>query len=69
MEDLFPPQFWEVVRSKQREGQRYGQAVFNTMCEYHPEESRYLVGSHVDPFYRDERVEAFITNVVELATG
>ncbi len=69
MEDLFSPAFWEIVASKQREGQRYGQAVFNTTHEFHQEEARALTGSVCDPFYRDDNVKAFLTKLADMATS
>ena len=38
---------------------RAGQAVFNAFYQEHPELARALVGSDVDPFYDDSRLEAF----------
>lgn len=68
MEELFSPEFWAVVSSKQREGQRKGQAVFNTAADFFPTESRKLSGTFADPFYHDYRIEAFLTGIVEYLT-
>lgn len=66
-EALYGPEFWAVVASKQREGQRKGQAVFNTAADFFPAETR-AVNSLYDPFYRDENVSPFLERLTELLT-
>ena len=68
MEDLFPPEFWTLVRAKQRQGQRYGQAVANTAFYFWPTHSRMLDGSLYDPFYRDGRVPEFLERLADILT-
>ena len=36
---------------------RWGQAVFNTMYELHPDFANELRGTKMDPFYIDENVD------------
>lgn len=61
-----PPYFKAGVIYRQRvQGQRFGQAVFNTASYYWPNEVRPLAGSSYDPFHRDEKVEEFLTVVKE----
>ena len=68
MEDLFSPEFWAIVASKQREGQRKGQAVFNTAADMFPQEVRFLSGTSVDPFYQDGNLRYFLEDLVERLT-
>lgn len=68
MEDLFPFDFWTLVRAKQRQGQRYGQAVANTAFFFWPEHSRQLDGSLYDPFYQDDKVSEFLERLADLIT-
>lgn len=44
-------------------GLRKGQALFNKLDEINPELADSLRGSVVDPFYRDERIPAFLSEV------
>lgn len=68
MEDLFSPDFWALVSAKQRQGQRYGQAVANTAFYFWPNLSRMLDGSLYDPFYQDSRVPEFLERLADLLT-
>jgi hypothetical protein len=68
MEDLFSPEFWAIVSSKQREGQRKGQAIFNTAYDMFPQEVRYLDGSLYDPFYDDRKIGEFLERLVDRLT-
>lgn len=44
-------------------GLRKGQVLFNKLHEINPELANSLRGSVVDPFYRDERIPAFLSEV------
>lgn len=69
MEDLFSPEFWAIVAKRQREGQRYGQAVYNTAADQFPRWAwGPLNGTLYDPFYRDERVPEFLICLVDILT-
>jgi hypothetical protein len=68
MEDLFSYDFWQLVASRVREGQRRGQAVFNTAYYFYTDEVRVLDGSIYDPFYDDRKVEEFLTRLADLLT-
>lgn len=68
MEDLFPRVFWLMVADRQKSGQRYGQAVFNTAHFLYYEEARRLTGSLFDPFYGDDKVPAFLERLADLLT-
>lgn len=69
MEDIFPVEFWQDIYYRQDAKQRYGQAVYNTALLYYPVEARRLSGSLKDPFYRDDRVPAFLEGLAELLTN
>lgn len=43
--------------------ERKGQAYFNTLHEMRPDLSEQVRGSHIDPFYRDEVIENFLSFV------
>lgn len=61
-----PAYFRAGVLYRQRiEGQRFGQAVFNTASYFWPDQVRPLAGSSYDPFHNDEKVEQFLTVVLE----
>ena len=65
-----PPYFKAGVIYRQRvEGQRFGQAVFNTASYYWPQEVRPLAGSIHDPFHNDAKVEDFLNVVLERVTN
>lgn len=68
MEELFSPEFWAVVASKQREGQRKGQAIFNTAFSFFQTETRMLDGSVFDPFHQDSRIPVFLEKLADLLT-
>jgi hypothetical protein len=68
MEDLFLPDFWAVVSGKMRNGQRRGQAIFNTAYEMFPEEVRFLDGSLYDPFYDDRKIPEFLERLADRLT-
>jgi hypothetical protein len=68
MEDLYSPEFWAIVASKVREGQRKGQAVFNTAAEFHHKEAGELTGTVFDPFYQDAKVSAFLEKLADILT-
>lgn len=46
--------------------QRYGQAVFNLMYELLPAYADIFRGSHMDPFYKDDRAGAFIEACIRI---
>lgn len=61
--------FWIGVSYRQEvEGQRFGQAVFNTADYFWPQHVRPLAGSSYDPFYNDSKVLEFLTVVLERIT-
>jgi hypothetical protein len=62
-EDLFPPMFWIAVQRRQTEGQRFGQAVFNTAQGLFPDLVGEIVATEWDPFYNDERVDKFLSGL------
>lgn len=66
--DLMGADFWNEVRQAKLRGQREGQAVFNTACEFYGQYASNLTGTSCDPFYRDENIGAFLEKVVEMAT-
>ena len=45
---------------------RYGQQIYNGLCDYRPDIARKLSGSIVDPFHNDEKVPEFLEKVDEL---
>jgi len=67
MESLFGPEFWAIVESKMREGQRKGQAIVNLTCEMFPE-ARQLDGTLWDCFYRDSLISDYLERLVDLLT-
>lgn len=42
---------------------RLGQTVYNIAHHRHPEVVRILVGSDIDPFYHNDRIEAFLAHL------
>ena len=58
--DLFSPIFWKSVANRQANGERYGQAVFNSAYGLFPNEVGEMVATELDPFYNDGRVKSFI---------
>jgi hypothetical protein len=66
--NLASPAFWEVVTKRQQNGERYGQAVFNTACVLFPEECGKLNGTELDPFYNDRAVKSFLEALTNLLT-
>ena len=67
--DLTAPIFWEAVRKRKENGERYGQAVFNTTAGLFPEEAGKLVGTDLDPFYNDSVVKHFLAAVADLLSS
>jgi len=57
---LFSPLFWKSVARRQEDGERYGQAVFNSAYGLFPEEVGELVATELDPFYNDGVVKLFL---------
>lgn len=43
--------------------QRWGQALFNTLCRVDPGLGRELTGTGADPFYSDSRVGDFLVAI------
>jgi len=64
---FFPQAFWDTTDFRISEGQRYGQAVFDTAVQFY-EEAEQLAGSSVDCFHRDENVESFLISLTDLLT-
>ena len=42
---------------------RLGQAVYDAAYKRSPAVVRTLLGSHLDPFYHDERIDAFLARL------
>lgn len=63
---LLNKEFREAVANRQRNGERYGQAVYNCAYELFPEEVNQLGGSNVDPFYSSGMVRDFIRSLIDL---
>lgn len=57
---LFPAMFWNAVQRRQDNGQRFGQAVFNTAYGLYPHEVNEVRATQWDPFYDDARVDQFL---------
>lgn len=68
MEELFPRVFWLMVADKQKCGQRYGQAVFNTAFYFWPTPTNMLNGTIWDPFYSEEVVPEFLERLADILT-
>jgi hypothetical protein len=67
--DDFPGYFRAGILYRQGvEGQRFGQAVYNTASYYWPQEVNPLAGSSFDPFHNDNKVPEFLTVVLERIT-
>lgn len=45
---------------------RLGQAVYNAAYKRSPAVVRSLIGTDLDPFYHDERIDAFLARLREL---
>lgn len=60
---FFPPLFWQSVARRQMNGERFGQAVFNTAYGMFPDEVGEVVATQWDPFYNDERVNEFLARL------
>ncbi len=58
--ELYSPIFWKSVSNRQNNGERYGQAVFNTAYGLFPNEVGEMVATELDPFYNDGRVKFFL---------
>lgn len=43
---------------------RAGQTMFNVLWELHPTLATVIRGSNVDPFYRNDRIPAFLTELL-----
>jgi hypothetical protein len=65
MESLFPAEFWNAVAVRQREGQRKGQAIYNT-AHLAYDRARWLGGSDCDPFYDDSKIGEFLEELTVL---
>ena len=61
--DLFSPIFWKSVKNRQENGERYGQAVFNSAYGLFPNEVGKMVATELDPFYNDSRVKNFLADL------
>ncbi|AXH68919.1 hypothetical protein SEA_SPARKLEGODDESS_240 [Streptomyces phage SparkleGoddess] len=61
--DLFSPIFWKSVANRQANGERYGQAVFNSAYGLFPNEVGEMVATELDPFYDDSRVKLFLAGL------
>jgi hypothetical protein len=59
-EELYSPDFWKSVAKRQQNGERYGQAVFNSAYGLFPDEAGSMVATDPDPFYNDSQVKAFL---------
>ncbi|AXQ63468.1 hypothetical protein SEA_COMRADE_235 [Streptomyces phage Comrade] len=65
MNDLFSPIFWKSVANRQANGERYGQAVFNSAYGLFPNEVGEMVATELDPFYDDSRVKLFLAGLTD----
>lgn len=65
---VFPREYWSGWAVKVHQGQRRGQAAFNTIHELWPEVADSLRGSVYDPFYNDSKMDAFLDEVMERLT-
>ncbi len=45
--------YFDAISSARGSGQRYGQLVFNHLCEVRPDLSEQVRGTDMDPFYVD----------------
>lgn len=59
-EGLYAPDFWKSVKRRQENGERYGQAVFNSAHGLFPNEVGEIVATEWDPYYDDSRVKKFL---------
>lgn len=62
--ELFSAIFWKSVAKRQENGERYGQAVFNSAYGLFPNEVGEIVATELDPFYNDSRVKRFLDGLV-----
>lgn len=63
-----PEQFGKLLRSMtdyrdDHQEQRQGQAYFNALYQEYPEIADRIRTTPADPFYRDERIELFLTTL------
>lgn len=64
-DDILMEALATVLTSKHK--LRLGQAVYNVARDRYPAAVvNYLNGSDVDPFYKSERIRAFLTRLTEL---
>lgn len=54
------------VYMQQHAGQRIGQAHFNSLCEHRPDIAEMIRCTINDPFYNDNKLDAFFRKVEEL---
>lgn len=64
--ELTAPIFWKAVKKRQKKGERYGQAVFNTAYGLFPDEAGQFVASELDPYHNDNVVKFFLAAVSSL---
>lgn len=58
----------DATKRMNKTNERYGQAIFNLLCEVNPKLAEKVRGTNMDPFYvtdysNDERFQRFITFV------
>jgi hypothetical protein len=58
--ELFSSTFWKSVATRQANGERYGQAVFNSAHELFLDEVGELATTELNPFYNDNAVKHFL---------
>jgi hypothetical protein len=70
MEDNDPAMQYSVeLMNNINDGQRLGQAAFNATAKLFPDIAKELSESNVDPFYDDEKTDAFLDAVVKMIKG
>jgi hypothetical protein len=52
-----------AARRLQKQGQRKGQSLFNALYELNPEMANALRYTDADPFYQDNRISDFYTEL------
>jgi hypothetical protein len=61
--EVSTPLFWDSVQRRQRNGERFGQAVFNTAYGLYPDIVGEVAHTSWDPYYNDERVNKFLSGL------
>lgn len=67
--ELYGKGFWLSVSMRQKNGERYGQAVFNSAYGLFPDEAGTMVATELDPFHNDTRVKEFLDALTTKIVG